>query len=1418
MKQVNKYPLYEKDQVLSAAHLNQTTFYLEHQQLLTRRKLIGTGIVCGLNHSLAKNSIQISAGHGVTSEGYLIDFPEDKTYTKIKDYKLPDNAVYPPFTNALGKQVPLWELALADENKGKNLKKIQDSSDKFWRDKVVLLFLEIEDEDLKNCIEGDCDDKGSVRNFNVKPLLIGVADLVKFFNRDGDTIEDINSAVLARYAIKEIICPRFDVVANNLTTHDQIAESFRDNVNILTSPIGKALALMQALYGQKLGVANSLTTAWAEAKKGVDKNKEGAESVQQAYDYLCDLAAAINEFTNQATEWMVACHQDRDLFPQHLALGELKSLGKEIPHIFRNYFVYAPSTPLAHEKEEKIKFYYQRIWGMLTHFNLGEVDEIKVVASKYGEVQLSQKAIPFYFESSEKENWNWLKNWNYNRRNYGRWTANRHYFEYPENFLDGDIEPFSFFRIEGHVGKNYRAALADVQRHINKYRLPIKVLTLSTGGVPLNANPIPDSKFQDLEAMFDVAKTELFCALQTPLCFISSLDLFGSDQKVGVNYEKTGAPRASFMKEFTEANANVYSYRKSASDDFGRLSYAIEGVVASYTKGQFLSAKCKATQGTIGGMYLELIKNEPYRSQRLLELVKNRSGLSGSVSKKLLTYMLITIDEIEELVGLIKPATLSQFKFVELKEFIVGFTYFIEVFIKFIADLQKNPDVDTPPFLDELAVWLKTLKSICTLKKIVAIINERRERTLQILENWKFENFSKKHPGLTHKAGTTKGGTFIMVFHSETKNEEFEPFTLDPVRLNLFVNRGMVLSSGFTRLKMAEAYSAAAQEECSKDFEANFYAYAKSRGATINQANLSRFRDLLLDVSEKGNVKTPAKDGVILFDFFLPYICCGDGGVEIIMPEPKVSMGLDKREFCKNDKENYAFALSPEGGQVTGIGVFEEEGTFFFNPSDDEVKAGQITFSYVVQGRSTSLTVVVEELPVADFDYKLDSSPNGTFVSFENKSNNATSYFWEFGDEKGGTSVEENPTYFYSANMQETKVILTAKGRVCDADVKTEIIQLFEEKYELDMGKYLEFCQNRDEQLKVTINIVGRGEETFPFKGDLQGKGISKPTATNPFYTFNPSKAGNGIHKITYEIGGKEVASLNLTVKEPFKVSFTAKVTDANNKQLFIAISDIMPKNASFYRWYVNPQKPTEFVQMNKSNDFTLMVIRDNIKGMKTFPVKVLVNISPCVVEEIVQVENPDGRTDGGTNTVVNYFEPKLGLARYVKNATAINTINSNKKAQKILGTSLKTVDAATKAVVGVARILANAATKTKLISGKQNAQVAKVFSKALTDLNKAIPVVPNAKTKNRSTIIAEVYAKTYLSMVDLIYMQGKDLSKNSSLYKTYAETNNQTERIAKTAMATKVKKEVKAVNTKAADVVSKPNISGLAKALKTKL
>src|SRR3546814_14027011 len=85
MKKIESYPIFEADQVLTNNHLNDTVNYLDRQSRLSRVRLIGSGIVCGLDVTVAAESITVSGGHGITSQGYIIVHCE-RVSTHYTDY------------------------------------------------------------------------------------------------------------------------------------------------------------------------------------------------------------------------------------------------------------------------------------------------------------------------------------------------------------------------------------------------------------------------------------------------------------------------------------------------------------------------------------------------------------------------------------------------------------------------------------------------------------------------------------------------------------------------------------------------------------------------------------------------------------------------------------------------------------------------------------------------------------------------------------------------------------------------------------------------------------------------------------------------------------------------------------------------------------------------------------------------------------------------------------------------------------------------------------------------------------------------------------------------------------------------------------------------------------------------------------
>jgi len=188
----NFYPSFAPNQVLTDTQLNQLRIYLDEQNRLTRTRMIGTGIICGLHAKYdfkepkidqETHTISISKGYGVTSDGYLIDF-EGASYTQYRVYAPLDldkdgSYDYKAWAEA---QNPIFELVPTGALTGVDKVIYQDSPIKQLSEveidcRILVLFLECKPVDLKSCAINDCSNKGEQIEFNIKALLVHENDL-----------------------------------------------------------------------------------------------------------------------------------------------------------------------------------------------------------------------------------------------------------------------------------------------------------------------------------------------------------------------------------------------------------------------------------------------------------------------------------------------------------------------------------------------------------------------------------------------------------------------------------------------------------------------------------------------------------------------------------------------------------------------------------------------------------------------------------------------------------------------------------------------------------------------------------------------------------------------------------------------------------------------------------------------------------------------------------------------------------------------------------------------------------------------------------------------------------------------------------------------------------------------------------------
>lgn len=388
-------PEFIPNQVLTDRQLNQLRDFLCDQDMDTRARLVGTGIVCGLNSKLTNGQITIDAGFGITSSGYLVEFP-GATFGYCRKYAEP-KTVDPDIEKAAsyfsqrlkgGSNGTLWEL-LSDPN--------PESGDHgqtldltVVTQSVLVLYLEQAETELTSCLMTDCDAQGRNLTYTVRPLLIqGAFNDVCF----ADSLVDSGR----KAAVVEL--PRLTNLS--ATTADNINAAY---AALLKGSVDALLKNAQAAignYGDALGLPGSAAKQMSDAAVTIS-TLTSAGVTQYHYDFIKDLNTAYNEAVSAASEFL-KCYPAGD-FPRHLALGTPGKTGWADPS--RQVFVPSPTRNVNHGLLQRTRALFERMVAVAVNVNLKRIPAIKsedqqvfLTPSHTELFPLGKRALPFYYDS-----------------------------------------------------------------------------------------------------------------------------------------------------------------------------------------------------------------------------------------------------------------------------------------------------------------------------------------------------------------------------------------------------------------------------------------------------------------------------------------------------------------------------------------------------------------------------------------------------------------------------------------------------------------------------------------------------------------------------------------------------------------------------------------------------------------------------------------------------------------------------------------------------------------------------------------------------------------------------------------------------------------------------------------------------------
>ncbi len=1067
-----KEPAYRRfvsDQVLTATQLNDVVDHFERQDSLSRVCLSGVGIVCGLQVKYTENtSVEVTKGCAVTTDGDLISF-EGATYTGAKVFE-DSEAKYERFID-----IPILELKTATNAEESGVEIIGKVSN--LANMVVILYLEYYSKDETPCTSSDCDTQGQEQAAKIRVLLMNKENVKTISNKDNDPIFDkFNNTKkyidLPEIAIRRIILQNSyitnangeDVISQNSNTADyaKLKESYRkviQDTGVLTQ-LKNGVDKLFTDFGSLIGT-DSLKIKSANINKGIDNLfdfnvKNIPIDVQYRFDLLLDLLDTYNEIKQLIFDLRATCCPERTAFPKHVLLGELEPTETYVQ--FRHDFYPAPIIPHGTEKLKKIKSLLLRFHLMVTEYDIprSTASLIKVTPSKKCDKTLGNRSIPYYYGATTQlvENWDYEKTRKFAAGdNLGYRTENLAKRDAVQNPLDYDICANDFYRIEGHLGKDYRTALADLDVIKSEKGLPFEIKVLSIDENLDSIDPADyECEFDDLNTVLKAWRAEQNCLNASISKFFSGFSL--KEQGAHKYYTLNNARVVSEVTSTAEAVKPKITIKTTNTGDIGTLLQPRTSLISGlkldvnalnanfknlvYKRDTVIEDNLKTDEDVLGKFIDKAIKEKPEGSAvDIASIVKTEVDKDPQMSGWDAEVRKVAIDQPYEILAYTKVATrfipnnVSEMNVDRIGSYeatVENLCDRVESFKKNMTSLLFNKDSKyvRRGYEEQYALLLNQLSvNCCAAEKMKVLFEEIEERKKRILEQKLLSKFVEKHAGLEHKAGVEPGGTFVMVYKGKNRATKSVANLTDLLtRSNISINPiKNYLDKGTLGKTTGREEIDFLNTELQRRFETG---ELKELNTELQDAFLFR---------PTANVT----ENTVVADFALPYMCCSDcSPVAFIVPKATVSLRLPKDFVCLGDETTpLAFEVSPADGVVAadvgeGLvgGVEQTDGKFFFNASllSEELLGQEIKFT--VNGQFTDAKITVFREPVFDFTFseprffKNNAIALVNFTSQIDELSQEVTYFWDFGDDTlPDNSTDENPRHEYQLDFSEKNVI-----------------------------------------------------------------------------------------------------------------------------------------------------------------------------------------------------------------------------------------------------------------------------------------------------------------------------------------------------------------------------------------------------------
>jgi hypothetical protein len=967
------YPIFEANQVLTKAHLNDLFEYLDEQQRLTRANLVGIGVVCGLEVEVTgSGTVRLSRGCGITSQGYLVVEPADLELVAVRPYQLPGDDPYPPggpyapFVQPgtdPPQQYDMWELFPDDDEPGAQP---LGSSGLVLEDKALVLFLELRRGGLRTCSPNNCDDRGSQVTATVRRLLVDTSDLheVAAASPNVATLEGVG----ARLQLPDLRMPRYDVPNSGPVETEEVLAAFQGPFRTHKLVAATAAALMAAYDAfQPLVLGQHPTnpfTTFVNRYGFLDANPTTTTQVrflQYYWDLFRDLLAAYDEVRWAGLDLMCACCPPEGLFPRHLVAGALAPVGIA-PDPLRHRFVASPAVGRCEQRTDRFRVLFDRLVAMTQAFTdtpslpppskAAPDQQIRITPSHAGDAPLGVRAIPYYYEQDGAlplyRLWDPIKTERQQaHHNLGYRAAQQQ--PAPPSFvtqpLGFDLQPRDFLRIEGHLGKGVRDVVSTLLTLRSQNRLPFEVVALRTGAFDEDIE-VDLSKercrFDDLDALYAALTAELTCFLAKQIQYFYDLP----------SGKLVDAPEV--MPTLTVLRRWAPAYR-----------------VRPGTLGRAIEANLSWTPGTPFVGFLQPEGVAPEEAQPT-----DQPDVAYSVYA-LTTAMNDLADRVAEDIGSL-----------DITSFAERYAHLVAVAGQFDA-ARRRVQLDHPGLSDRI----DDIVFRCRLDPLESLAAEYERRLRDVKQAQFLAHYAQHHPGLQHGAGVPMGGTFVVVYHESPVTRRVEPTRELPLGVREELVRRPLTREGVT-LGSREALAARREAdpldgalerlrhkaELTADPDIQLMVRTLTGKPLVPKVVIGRgaaaqvYAAAVRDLTE----------GEVVADFFLPYQCCSHCP-PIQFTLPPVRLRMDVAVACTRDDGAADVTVTVEGASGK-VSVRVDDGSFTELTGPLRLAEGEHTISArdASGAETTPTTIAVPPmLATGDPDVAVDAARNTFQVAFE---------------------------------------------------------------------------------------------------------------------------------------------------------------------------------------------------------------------------------------------------------------------------------------------------------------------------------------------------------------------------------------------------------------------------------------------------